>query len=129
MNETEAKKLTERIVGTWPASPKGFVWTEELLPLDASTAHAAVTRLVREHEESRLPIARFLAVYRAIDKQNHPRRHDTVAHDDGPTMSFDEYIATLIHSANAGDTDATRMLDLWADNEHRGLISSWLVKP
>jgi len=65
---------------------------------------------------------------------NYRQAHGPVTVDeqtsaDGPTMTFDEYIATLISSANAGDTDAARMLDLWADNEHRGLIGAWLVKP
>lgn len=39
--------------------------------------------------------------------------HDT---DDGPTMSFDEYIAVLTAKADADDTDAAQMLDVWAEN-------------
>lgn len=66
MNETEAKKLTERIVSTWPSSPKGFVWTETLLELDHGPALAAIGRLTREHDESRLTVARYLGVYNAI---------------------------------------------------------------
>jgi hypothetical protein len=117
MNETDAKKLTERIVGTWPASPKGFVWTEELLTLDAAIARAAIAQLTHEHDEARLPVSRFLAVYRAIRDQGntgrrHPHDHDT----DGPPMSFDEYIALLTAKAHAGDTDAGELLDVWAEN-------------
>lgn len=117
MNETEAKKLTERIVGTWPASPKGFVWTEVLLPLDAYTARAAVDQLTREHEESRLPVARYLAVYLALV------RRDTVTdprpEPDGPAMSFAEYLSRLTWRASTGDTEAAGMLDVWEHNLQR----------
>jgi hypothetical protein len=119
MNETEAKKLTERIVGTWPASPKGFVWTEVLLPLDATVARVAVDRLTREHEEARLAVARFLAVYLAAvrnagtDEPRHPEP------DDGPVMSFAQYQSRLTTKAARGDTDAVPMLDVWDQNMAR----------
>jgi hypothetical protein len=122
MNETEAKKLTERIVGTWPASPKGFVWTEELLALDASIARAAITQLTREHDESRLAVSRFLAVYRAIDARGNTGRPHPDTPGDGPVMSFDEYLALLTRRATAGDTDAGEVLDVWAQNIERGAV-------
>jgi hypothetical protein len=78
MNETEAKKLTERIVGTWPASPKGFVWTETLLGLDFGPALAAVGQLTRTHDETRLSVPRFLAAYRVVTTTGNTHR-DTEA--------------------------------------------------
>jgi len=131
MDESHRAQLVNRIVTTWPNGPKGPIWTEALTDhYEVTFAEALdVYKHLRDTVERNNPpsIALFLATWRA--RWQRPPVVYARADDHTPTTSFDEYIATLIHSANAGDTDATRMLDLWADNEHRGLIGAWLVKP
>ena len=120
-----ATSAAQRIVGTWPASPKGFIWTEQLLELDAGIARAAVDQLTREHEESRLPVARYLAVYRAITNAGNTDRHT----DNGrpaDAISFAEYVARLTWRAGTGDTDAATTLAMWADLDARGLTRRWV---
>ncbi len=114
MNDTDTADIVKRIVGTWPMAPKGFLWTEALDDLDYAPALAAYTRLRDEVEEQRISIARFLATYRAIvNHGNTGRRHDTEP-DDGPTMSFDEYITRTSWLAGTGSTTASAALDEWS---------------
>lgn len=49
-------------------------------------------------------------------------RHDT---DNGPTMSFAEYLSRLTTTAAAGDPDAARMLDMWEHNLQRMPKDVW----
>ena len=130
MDATQRAQLVDRIVTTWPNGPKGVIWTEALTDHDEITFTAAldVYKHLRDTAERNNPpsIALFLATWRA--RWQHTRVEYVQPADYGPVMSFDEYITTLIARSTAGDTDATRMLDLWADNEHRGLVSSWLGK-
>jgi hypothetical protein len=128
MDATQRAQLVDRIVTTWPNGPKGVIWTETLTDHDDITFTAAldVYKHLRDTVERNNPpsIALYLATWRAR-WQRTPAEHAR-PDNDGPAMSFDEYYATLIRSADTGHTDATRMLDLWTDNERRGLIGSWL---
>jgi hypothetical protein len=117
MNEADTADIVKRIVGTWPMSPKGYLWTEALHDLDYGPALATYVQLRDETDEQRISIARFKQAYRGIDGtgntgRRHPHDHDTA----GPPISFDEYIALLTAKAHAGDTDAAELLDVWAQN-------------
>ena len=77
MNANDTADVVKRLVGTWPMSPKGFLWTEVLGDLDYGPALAAYARLRDEVEEQRISIARFLVTYRAINRGNTDRPDDT----------------------------------------------------
>jgi hypothetical protein len=116
MNDSDTADIVKRIVGTWPMSPKGFLWTEALHELDYGPALATFVRLRDETDEQRITIARFKGAYRAITGTGTTTRRPPDELDDGPVMSFDEYIALLTRKAHHGDTDAAAMLDTWAQN-------------
>ena len=124
MNETETATIVERIVGTWPNGPRGFVWTEAFNDhpeVESRTAGAAYRALrdggLPSHE--RITIARFLAEERRQRGYQPAATPTAPVADDGPVMSFDEYIGLLTIKAHAGDPDAADMLDEWADNLSR----------
>lgn len=63
MTDDERAKLVERIVGTWPAGPRGFVWTSTLAELELGPASAAYEQLVAECVTGPPTPGRFLSVY------------------------------------------------------------------
>lgn len=81
MTANDTADVVKRIVGTWPMSPKGFLWTETLCDLDYGPALATFTKLRDEVEEQRISIARFLVTYRGIVSRGSTKRLD----DDTPT--------------------------------------------
>lgn len=74
MNAEDTADIVKRIVGTWPMSPKGFLWTETLGEFDYAPALATFTQLRNTVEESRVSIARFIVAYRAIANTGNTRR-------------------------------------------------------
>ena len=118
MDATQRAQLVERIVTTWPNGPKGAIWTETLADHDEITFTAAldVYKHLRDTAERRDPpsVAAFLATWRT--RWHRPEQTTAPVADDGPVMSFDEYIGLLTVKAHAGDPDAADMLDEWAEN-------------
>jgi hypothetical protein len=85
MLDAERAKLVERIVGTWPAGPRGFVWTSTLAELDADLATAAYERLVVECVDHPPTPGRFLSTYWAVAN---PREYGFARPEDtGPVIS------------------------------------------
>ena len=124
MNETEIATIVERIVGTWPNGPRGFVWTEAFNDhpeVESRTAGAAYRALrdggLPSHE--RITIARFLAEERRQRGYQPAATPTAPVPDDGPTMSHDEFITRLIWRANSGDHAAGEQLDIEAVNAAR----------
>jgi len=102
MNESDTADVVKRIVGTWPMSPKGFLWTEAIGEFDYAPALAAFTQLRNTVEESRISIARFIIAYRAIANAGNTSRGepaDTCPLCDGTGMrSGHQRIGTVDYS-------------------------------
>ena len=77
MNDADNADIVKRIVGTWPMSPKGFLWTDVLREFEYGPALAAFTQLRNSVEESRISIARFIVTYRAVANVGNTRRGET----------------------------------------------------
>ena len=77
MNDADTADIVRRIVGTWPMSPKGPLWTEVVSEFDYGPALATFTQLRNTVEESRISIARFIVTYRAIANVGNSRRGET----------------------------------------------------
>lgn len=115
MNDAETADLVRRIVGTWPMSPKGPLWTEAIRDLEYGPVLATFCRLRDEHDEQRLSIARFKQSCRAISNAgNTNRRHPSEERDDGPPMSAEAYFNRLAWRAGTGDPEASAVLDEWS---------------
>lgn len=65
MNAQEAQALATYICDTWPITPKHWIWTEALLPMNHMDARAAYTRLRRNRHERDMTIGIFSDEYRA----------------------------------------------------------------
>lgn len=117
MTQDQAEKLGLSINHTWRNSPPPDIWAEELAALNYNQAEATYRKLRRESETSP-SIARFLGVYHTLTQ---PEQIWTKPDRDGPPMSYAEYMDRLIIRAGNGDPEAHEMLDIWADNENRGL--------
>lgn len=76
MNAEDTADVVKRIVGTWPMSPKGFLWTETIAEFEYAPALATYTQLRNTVEETRISIARFIAAYRAVAAVGNTRRPD-----------------------------------------------------
>jgi hypothetical protein len=64
VNDDEARKLATRIIDTWPAGSKGYVWRDVLVELDATLAGVAYRRCARTASRAPAP-ADFLDAYDA----------------------------------------------------------------
>lgn len=117
MTPTQRDTLAVRFAQTWPNGPGQTIWAESIDDLDYPQAAKAYDKLRRE-EERPPSIARFLSAYRTFDTAPQWARP---LGDNGPAMSFDQYIGRLSKRANEGEQEAEAMLDIWTDNEHRGL--------
>lgn len=122
MTDSDTADIVRRIVGTWPMSPKGPLWTEAIHDLDYGPALATFVQLRDELDEQRISIARFRGAYRGIVGQGYSTRTHPAERTDGPVMSFDEYLALLTQRATAGDTAAGHMLDTWQHNIESGAV-------
>ena len=91
MTNDERAKLVERIVGTWPAGPRGFVWTSTLTELDVDLAAAAYEQCVRECVEHPPTPGKFLGVYWSLTRRNAPSDIPRPA-DTGPPVSLADYL-------------------------------------
>lgn len=116
MTPEQRDRFALRMVQTWPKGPGQSIWAETVAELDYPACEQAYA-LLRREDERPPSCARFLAAYRTFDKPTSWAR--PVA--GGPPLSFDEYIDKLHAKADAGDHDAEANLDIWADNESRGL--------
>lgn len=76
MNDADTADIVKRIVGTWPMSPKGFLWTEAIHEFDYAPALATYTQLRNTVEESRISIARYIVAYRGVAAIGTTRRPD-----------------------------------------------------
>lgn len=76
MNDADTADIVRRIVGTWPMSPKGPLWTEAMRELDYAPALATYTQLRNTVEETRISIARYIAAYRGVSANGTTRRPD-----------------------------------------------------
>lgn len=115
MTPTQRDAMAVKIAQTWPNGPSQAVWSDSLDELDYPQASKAYDKLRRD-EERPPSVARFLAMYRTFDTPI-----DWKQPYDGPPISFDQYIQRLGAKASEGDQHAAAMLDIWADNEKRGL--------
>lgn len=107
MTEDEARKLAQRCIDTWPAGPKGYIWRDALLPLDAHYAAAAYRRM--STEQDRPTVARFIAEYHALMP-----RGDAPAHTiDRGAISLGEYLERVQLRALKGDHEAQSEMDRW----------------
>jgi hypothetical protein len=117
MDATQRAQLVDRIIGTWPNGPKGGVWTEAFDDHDEITFAQAldVYKHLRDTSERNNPpsIAAYLATWR---NRHHRPPATTAPVDDGPEISFNQYIERLTRLAHAGNTDAADMLDVWTSN-------------
>jgi hypothetical protein len=120
MDPTQRAQLVDRIVTTWPHGPKGMIWTETLAdhPEIGFGEALDVYKHLRDSIERNPPtVAVFLATWRARHHRPEPVAQRSA--DDGPTMSFTEYITRLTVKAAAGDTEAAHILDVWEQNMAR----------
>lgn len=76
MNDADTADIVRRIVGTWPMSPKGPLWTEAIGEFDYAPALATYTQLRNTVEETRISIARFIVTYRGVASIGNTRRAD-----------------------------------------------------
>lgn len=107
MTDEEARKLATRIIDTWPAGPKAYVWRDALIPLDAGYAAATYRRLATEQDKP--TIARFHAEYRSmLPTAEGPRRYI-----DHGAISLSEYLERIAVRAAAGSHEAQAELDRW----------------
>jgi hypothetical protein len=111
----EAARLVNRIVSTWPTGPKGHIWTEVVLELDATLADQAYRRLRAEHERAPA-VATYLAAYKALRAERRRQadaHHVEAALDPDELIPLSEYLRRLTARAEAGDTDAADDLSRW----------------
>lgn len=88
MTPEQTAHLVERIVQTWPAGPRGRIWTEALSELEHVTA-LGVYEYLRDHDERPPSIARFLETYRSVTPDYGWQTPD----DTGPPVSLAEHLA------------------------------------
>lgn len=108
MTEDQARKLAQRFIDTWPTGPKGYIWRDVFLPLDADYAAQAYRALLEESQRAPTP-ARFKEHYAALTRSNHA----TQIHWTGNEISLDEYLSRLGAKAAKDNTDAGDELDDW----------------
>lgn len=122
MNTDQADSLAVLITKTWRNSPPPDIWAEELLPLGANRAEAAYRKLRREAERTPT-IAWYLATYNAMPVSflDEPYEWTPQVRREDNAISYAEYMDLLVVRAGNGDAPANEMLDIWADNEARGL--------
>ena len=93
MNDAERAKLVERIVATWPAGPRGFVWFAVLGDLEHEQAVSAYEHL-RRTALTPPTTGAYLDAYRQLTRPAHgwPRPADT-----GEPVSLAEYLERNPH--------------------------------
>lgn len=113
MNEYEVHHLVENIIATWPAGPRGRIWTELLKPLDHARAHTAYIRC--RNDQPTITTATFIATYRACSEPAPPPR----ALEDADVCTF----ARGIQVAWAAYQDECERL---GREPNRGRFEHWL---
>lgn len=113
MNDQDTADIVRRIVGTWPMSPKGPLWTEAIGDLDYGPALATFIQLRDETDETRISIARFKLTYRGLASHGNTSR-EPPAEPGPPPISFDEYVTRMTWQAGTGDAAAAEALDEWS---------------
>lgn len=121
MTDREAYELAEMITKTWPNGPKQGAWSSMLQERCERAPAWHTYRLHRDSDERPPTIAGFLSTYRH-QLGTAPEPDAVAPPDDGPVMSFAEYLERLRWRAGTGDAEAIEMLDVWERNLQRGLV-------
>ena len=112
MRANEVAELVNRLTSTWPLGVRGHVWTDELAKLADYERARTVVELLTISDEPPPSVARFLAVYRSLERPAGWERPE----DTGPPVAPAAYRAGVERRAAAGDPAAIAELEVWRRN-------------
>ena len=97
MSPADCASIVQRITASWPAGPKGWIWTNALTPLDAQGAQCAYERLLAS--AIRPPsVAEFMTEYRRVTQPPSTLRPPA---ETGPPVALAEILDRLPADARA----------------------------